>query len=129
MTDQHAKPPIVETSSAASSPPDRQEHCRDIVKPTITDPAGALQDGQVDDDEQWLWTVVASLGERSADVREALRKALGNGLDAGPLLGLDPANAENKRENLNLMKDPNHLARLNPLLGTICSSHVLPNNL
>ena len=79
MTDQHPKPPIVNPSPETSSPPDRQEHCPGIVQPTMTDRSGARGDGLVDDDEQWISTVVASLEGRSVDVKEALMKALENG--------------------------------------------------
>ena len=52
-----------------------------------------------DDDQRWLETVLKGLDERSDAVKQALMKAVEEREGAGPLL------------------------------GTICSSHVLPNNL
>ena len=72
----------------------------EIATSSMREPVRAQDALPNDDEDHWLETVLTSLPERSHGAREALLKALMNGPDdAGPLL------------------------------GTICSSHVLPNNL
>ena len=82
-----------------------------------------------DDDQRWLETVLDGLDERSEAVKQALMKVVAGREGAGPLLGLEPANTENKQENDARIEDSKQLNDQSPLLGTICSSHVLPNNL
>ncbi|MEP2724117.1 hypothetical protein [Roseibium sp.] len=86
---------------------ERPESDPDIIEPSIDprshsvegaegdaaadDPNDPRDDARSDAEEQWLETVLASLPKRSVRVREALLKALGDGDDVGPLLGLEPA--------------------------------------
>ena len=90
MIDQNAEPPIAEPASSDISSPDRSPvDCPEIVPSSIEEGAGASgHAGLNDDEEQWVSTVHASLQTRSAEVREALEKALRDGRKGvGPLLG------------------------------------------
>ena len=84
--------------------------------------SGASNDAALDDERQWLATVLKDLERRSPRVREALKKVLLDGRrDVGPLLGLELTNTENKRENDGQIEDSNLPAPLGPLLGTTFS--------
>ncbi|MCA0891821.1 hypothetical protein, partial [Qipengyuania flava] len=71
-----------------------------------------------DDDQHWLETVLAGLEERSEAVKQALMEAVTGREGAGPLLGLEPANTENKRENQETSEGSNREGAPRPLLGT-----------
>ena len=93
-----------------------------IVTITMTETAaGDETDGRDDDDRRWAEAVIASLPSRSSEARKALAEALLNGEGSMPLLGLELATTENKRENDGLTEDSNQQAMLGPLLGTTVS--------
>ena len=98
------------------------ENADTIVTITMTETAaGDETDGRDDDDRRWAEAVIASLPSRSREARKALAEALLDGGGSMPLLGLELATTENKRENDGLTEDSNQQAMLAPLLGTIVS--------
>lgn len=95
------------------------ENADAIVTITMTDnAAGDETDGRDDDDRRWAEAVIASLPSRSREARKALAEALLDGGGSMPLLGLELATTENKREIDGLTEDSNQQAMLAPLLGT-----------
>lgn len=98
------------------------ENADAIVTITMTETAaGDETDGRDDDDRRWAEAVIASLPSRSREAQKALVEALLDGGGSMPLLGLELATTENKREIDGLTEDSNQQAMLAPLLGTTSS--------
>ena len=89
MIDQNAEPPIAEPASSDISSPDRPSaNCPEIVPSSIEERADASAHAGLNDEEElWIATVLNRPQTRSAEVREALAKALLDGHEGvGPLL-------------------------------------------
>ena len=113
MTEKNAPRPIVDQSSSTS--PTR--NCDEIVE-SMEARSGASNDAALDDERQWLATVLEDLEKRSPRVREALKKVLSDGdRGVGPLLGLELATTENTEENQEPSEDSNLDAKGSPLLA------------
>ena len=81
MTEKNAPRPIVDQSSSTSPTPD----CDEIAH-GMDARSGACEDAALDDERQWLATVLEDLERRSPRVREALKKVLSDGdRDVDPL--------------------------------------------